>query len=517
MPQSARDNMDQNPVAVSLRGISKTFPGVVANSMVDLDVRAGEVHALLGENGAGKTTLMNILIGLYQPDSGEIRLWGQTRRFRSPRDAIDAGVGMVHQHFKLVATLSVAENVVLGDRRHPFSLPMAEIIREVEKLSERYGLKVDPRAYVWQLSVGEQQRVEIIKLLYRNAAILILDEPTAVLTPQETEELFRTLRRMKEEGKAIVFISHKLREVMAIADRVTVLRGGRVVGTAHVREVTERDLARMMVGREVVEELVHAPASAGDVVLRVEAVTALNDRGLMALREVSFEVCQGEILGIAGVSGNGQRELAEVITGLRGLIGGRIVVDGEYARVRQPRWFVDRRVCHVPEDRLGEGLIGNLPVVDNAILREYRFPPISRGMLLSYRDAVSRAEFLVREFDVRTPSLDVPVRLLSGGNLQKLLLAREISYGPRILVANQPTRGLDVLATEYVHRRLLEQRDRGTAVVLISEDLDEILALSDRVLVMYEGQIMGSFRPGEISVEEIGLMMAGTPGVRRAG
>lgn len=501
--------MGQDGTAVSLRGICKTFPGVVANYMVNLDVQAGEVHALLGENGAGKTTLMNILTGLYQPDSGEILLWGEPKIFKSPRDAIDAGVGMVHQHFKLVPTLTVAENVVLGHRRYPFNLPMGEIIAEVEELSRRYGLKVDPRASVWQLSVGEQQRVEIIKLLYRNARILILDEPTAVLTPQEAEELFQTLRRMKEEGKAVIFISHKLQEVMAVADRVTVLRGGRVVGSAYVREVTQRDLARMMVGREVFGQLARRPASAGNVLLRMERVSALNDRGLPALRDFWMEVREGEILGIAGVSGNGQRELAEVITGLRPIRSGRILLDGEEVRHANPRWFLERRVCHVPEDRLGEGLVGNLPVVDNAILREYRHPPICRGPLLNEAQAIRRAEALVEEFDVRTPSLDTPVRLLSGGNLQRLLLAREISYGPRVLVANQPTRGLDVLATEYVRQRLLEQRDRGTAVVLISEDLEEVLELSDRVMVIYEGRVMGTFRPGEVSVEDIGLMMAG--------
>ncbi len=507
--------MATDTIAVSARGICKSFPGVLANYMVDLEVRASEVHAVLGENGAGKTTLMNILSGLYQPDSGEIWLWGEPRKFRSPRDAIDAGIGMVHQHFKLVPTLTVAENVVLGYRKYPWRLPLRQIFAEVAQLSDQYGLKVDPQAYVWQLSVGEQQRVEILKLLYRNARVLILDEPTAVLTPQETQELFGTLRRMKAEGKAIIFISHKLHEVMAIADRVTVLRAGRVVGSAPITEVTPKDLARMMVGREVLEEPKPRPKPAGKVLLRVEHVFALSDRGLPALRGVSFEVREGEILGIAGVSGNGQKELAEAMTGLRPISEGRILIDGQEAPTANPRWFSDRHLGHVPEDRLGEGLAGNLSVVDNAVLREYRHPPISKGPLFNELQARRRAQAMVQEFDVRTPSLDVPVRLLSGGNLQKLLLAREISFRPRILVANQPTRGLDVLATEYVHQRLLEQREQGTAVVLISEDLDEILALSDRVIVMYEGQIMGEFKPGEVSLEEVGLMMAGSPSGRR--
>jgi len=492
-----------------MKGIVKRFPGVLANDHIDFEARAGEIHALLGENGAGKSTLMNILAGIYQPEAGEIWLKGRPVAIRSPREAIEHGIGMVHQHFMLVDVQTVAENVTLGLRKPAFFLDIRTVEREIEELEQQYQLEVDPRAYIWQLSVGEQQRVEILKVLYRGADVLILDEPTAVLTPQEAERLFLTLRALTQQGKTVIFITHKLKEVFAIAHWVTVLRGGKVVGTTKPEETNEAELARMMVGREVLFRVERKAHSKGPVVLEVEGLEARNDKGLPALRNVSFQVHEGEILGIAGVAGNGQRELAEVITGLRKATSGRITIHGCDLTNCSPRRILEEGVGHIPEDRLGMGLVPALPVSDNVILKGYRRPPLAHGPFL---DRVSIRQFvanLIKRFDIATPSQATPVKLLSGGNLQRTILAREISIGPRLMVAMHPTRGLDVGATESVRNLLLKQQADGAAILLISEDLDEILDLSDRIAVMYEGRIMGIVPAEKADVETIGLMMAG--------
>ncbi len=502
--------MSTDTPLVKMQGITKRFPGVLANDNIDLEVRAGQVHALLGENGAGKTTLMNILSGLYRADAGEIYIRGQRVHLQSPRDAIDLGIGMVHQHFMLVEPQTVAENVILGLKTPRFFLDMARIEREIAGFSKQYGLQVDPRARIWQLSVGEQQRVEILKMLYRGVDLLIMDEPTAVLTPQEVDELFVTLRRMADEGKAVIFISHKLDEVMAISDQVTVLRSGKVVATVDTSQTTKEELARMMVGREVLFRVEKKPVEPGEVVLEVHNLQTLNDKGLPALKGVSFTIRQGEILGIAGVAGNGQRELAEVVTGLRKATNGRVLIAGCELTNCSPRRVIRERVSHVPEDRLGMGLVPNLAVSDNVILKSYRDPPLARGPFLDRRSIRRFAARLIKAFNIITPSQETPVKLLSGGNLQRTILAREISIGPRLMVAVHPTRGLDVGATESVRNLLLKQREDGAAILLISEDLDELLTLSDRIAVMYEGRIMGIVDVEEADVGEIGLMMAGT-------
>jgi ABC-type uncharacterized transport system ATPase subunit len=495
-----------------MRGITKRFPGVLANDRVDFEAAVGEVHALLGENGAGKTTLSNILTGLYRPDEGEIELYGEAVHFHSPRDALDAGVGMVHQHFRLVEPFTVAENVVLGDHRaegKSFRLHPRRIERRVEELGKQYGLAVDPRARVWQLSVGEQQRVEILKALYREARILILDEPTAVLTPQEAETLFETLRAMAAEGRTVIFISHKLHEVKAVADRVTVLRAGRVVATVPAAEATPRSLAALMVGRELEgARRLDVARDIHDVILELRGVSAAGDRGDEALSDVSLGVRSGEILGVAGVAGNGQRELAETITGLRPATAGRVEVGGRALPTGDPRRAIRARIAHVPEDRLGTGVAPNLSVASNVALKSYR-RAASWGPLLRLRAMRDRAAELIRRNDVRGAGPETTTRQLSGGNLQKVVLGREFAGDPRVLVAASPTRGLDVAAIETVHSYLRNAAAGGVAILLISEDLDEILVLADRVVVMYEGRIVGEVEPGAASVEEIGFLMAG--------
>ncbi len=493
-------------VAVEMRNIVKRFPGVLANDHVNFSAYEGEIHALLGENGAGKTTLMNILSGLYRPEEGEIYLYGKKVSFSSPRDAFAHGVGMVHQHFKLVDTHTVTENIILGLDKPRFILNLAEAEEDIQRLEEQYGLKVDPRAYIWQLSLGEQQRVEILKALYRGARILIMDEPTAVLTPQEVDELFVTLRRMVSEGHTIIFISHKLDEVLEIADRITILRKGRVVGTVDAKMATKKELARMMVGREVLFHIEKEALEPGAPVLEVTDVHALSDRGVPALKGVSFQVREREILGVAGVSGNGQSELAEVITGLRESTRGQVRVGGQDLTNRGPRAFIDAGVSHVPEDRVHVGIVPSLHLTGNLFLKAYRGLP---GFFLNWRDLRERAKQLLQRFDVSAPSPDVEARTLSGGNIQKLILAREFSSQPNAVIAVHPTQGLDVGATEAVRQRLLEQRSQGAGILLISEDLDEVRALSDRIIVMYEGEIMGEVPP-DAPIEEIGLLMAGT-------
>ena len=499
--------------AVALRGITKRFPGVVANDNVDFEAAAGEVHALLGENGAGKTTLSNILTGLYHADEGEIVLFGKPAEFHSPRDALDAGIAMVHQHFRLVSPFTVAENIVLGDHRdvgRTFLLHSRTIEQRVAQLSKRFGLSLDPHARIWQLSLGEQQRVEIVKALYRDARILILDEPTAVLTPQEAETLFETIRAMADDGRTVIFISHKLHEVKAVADRITVLRRGQSVATVDTADATPRSLAAMMVGREI--ELGRPEddsRSAGEPVLVLENVSAQGDRGTLALRDVSFSLRGGEIVAVAGVAGNGQRELAEAIAGMRPVAGGSIRVSGRRLRSGDPRAAIAARIAYVPEDRLHTGVAPGLSIASNLVLKSYRRPPASRGPLLVLGRIRELARRLMHSHDVRATSPDVPARQLSGGNLQKVVLAREFSGEPTVVVAASPTRGLDVAAIETVHAYLREAASNGVAVLLISEDLDEIFALADRIVVMYEGGIVGERDAGTASAEEIGLLMGG--------
>lgn len=497
-----------------MAGISKRFPGVVANDGVSFEAAAGEVHALLGENGAGKTTLSNILTGLYRPDAGSIELYGEPVRFQSPRDALAAGICMVHQHFRLVEPFTVAENVVLGDHRgegrrailHPSATE-----RRVDELSQRYGLAVNPKARIWQLSIGEQQRVEILKALYREARILIMDEPTAVLTPQEADRLFATLRTMAEEGKTVIFISHKLHEVKAVADRVTVLRGGKTVTTVDAASSTLRSLAALMVGREVEgsRPLEHARELEDVWSLEVDGLTVAGDRGEIAVRDVSFAVRKGEIVGVAGVAGNGQRELAEALSGMRELSAGSVRVGGHLLRGGDPREAIHAGIAHVPEDRLGTGLAPSLSVTSNVVIKSYLTRPFSRGPLLALRRMRETAQAIIQRYDVKAPGPGTPVRNLSGGNLQKLVLGREFAADPTVLVIAQPTRGLDVGAIETVHTYLSDAASNGVAILLMSEDLEEIRALADRILVIYEGQIVGELPAGSASIEEIGLLMAG--------
>jgi len=495
---------------VEMRGIVKRFPGVLANDRVDFDVRAGEIHALLGENGAGKTTLMNILYGLYRPEQGQIFLNGQATAIHSPADAIRLGIGMIHQHFMLVPTLSVAENIALGlPSSRGFLLDLDVVTERIRELSSKYGLQVDPTAMVWQLAVGEQQRVEILKALYRGADLLILDEPTAVLTPQEVEELIATLRRMAQEGHALIFISHKLHEVLSISDRVTVLRDGRVVKTLPTSEATREELARLMVGREVLLRVERQPIQLGPVRLSLEDLWAEGDRGVPALRGVSLSVRAGEILGIAGVSGNGQRELAEVIAGLRVPTRGRVRIDGVDTSGWPPDRLLKHGLAYIPEERMRDGVIRDFSVEENLILKNHTDRPYASGIFMNFGKIAEYADNLIENFDIRTPSRDTPLKTLSGGNIQKMVLARELSREPRVLVAAQPTRGVDISATEYIHQRLVAQRTKGTATLLISEDLDEILNLSDRIAVMYEGQVVGIVDQHEATVERLGLMMAG--------
>jgi len=493
-----------------MEGITKRFGPVLANDNVNLTVRQGTVHALLGENGAGKTTLMNILYGLHQPDQGWIIMRGPPVRFRSPRAAIQHGIGMIHQQFMLVPTLTVAENIVLGlpPQRRIF-LDLAAVEKSIATLSKKYRLDVEPHARVWQLPVGMQQRVEILKALYRSAELLILDEPTSVLTPAETSALFDIIRRLTEEGHSVIFISHKLDEVMRISDEVTVLRHGQVVGTVPTAKTSPRALARMMVGREVVFQLDKPHSNPGEVLLDVSELHALNDRGLPALRGVTFSIARGEILGIAGVDGNGQSELAEVITGLRRAIRGRVRVKGHDVTALRPRARIAYGIAFIPADRQRFGAVLDFSVADNMVIKTFHRPPFCRGIVLDQAAIEVHARHLAERFDVRMASVRQQFRYLSGGNQQKVILAREVFASPDLLVAMQPTRGLDVGASEYVLRTILEQRDRGAGVLYISTELDEVLAMSDRVAVLFNGEIMGVVRPSEASLEEISLMLAG--------
>ncbi|MFM8648834.1 MAG: ABC transporter ATP-binding protein [Actinomycetota bacterium] len=498
--------------AVRMTGIVKRFPGVVANDGVDVDIRAGEVHALLGENGAGKSTLSNILTGLYRPDEGTVEIDGRAMQFSSPRDALDAGIGMVHQHFRLVSTFTVAENVVLGEPESPFMMDEARVAQQVEELSNRYGLAVDPSARIWQLSVGEQQRVEIVKVLYRGAKVLILDEPTAVLTPIEADALFKTLRAMVAEGRTVIFISHKLDEVMKVSDRVTVLRGGKTVGTVETANTNTRELASLMVGRSVEFNRVARsnPADVAQTVLTLHGVSVRDDRGRDALHDISLTVGRGEIVGVAGVAGNGQRELAEAISGMRPLSSGQIDVAGERVQSGRARSAIASGIAHIPEDRLHTGLASSHSVEDNLALKNYRSSSLSKFRVLRRKAIRAQATDLVQNYDVKTPDTVTPVRLLSGGNVQKVLLAREFSSLPKVLIAASPTRGLDVGAIETVRARLVEAAERGVGILLISEDLDEIMSLADRIVVMYEGRLVDEVAAESADRERLGLTMGGS-------
>jgi simple sugar transport system ATP-binding protein len=497
-------------LVVEMRSITKKFPGVIANDQVDFDLRKGEVHALLGENGAGKSTLMNVLAGLYRAEGGSTYVHNKLVNFGSPREAIDAGIGMVHQHFMLVPSQSVSENILLGLKEPRFRMRLSEYNKKVADMAEQYGLHVDPDAKIWQLSVGEQQRVEILKMLYRGADVLIMDEPTAVLAPSEIAELFNTLRSMTKQGKSIVFISHKLQEVMEISDRVTVLQKGKVTSSGlNTRDVTRADLAQLMVGRKVIFRVEKKEVQAGNVVLDVKDLKAFNDKGIQALNGVSLNVREGEIVGLAGVAGNGQNELAETLAGLREITEGSVVVNDQDVTNKPVKLGIRQGISLIPADRTQVGTAPNLSVTDNVIMKNYDQSPISRGWRVISSEAENYASGLKEAYDIIVPSIDTSVRLLSGGNLQKVILAREISSEPNFMIAVQPTRGLDVGAIEGVQTLLLSQRESGAAILLISEELEELLTLSDRIYVIYEGEIMGEIKDGDIN--KIGQMMTGTP------
>lgn len=499
------------PPVLELKGITKRFPGVLANDHIDLTLHEGEVLALLGENGAGKSTLMNVLYGLYTPDEGEIYIRGKKANIVGPNDAIDLGIGMVHQHFMLVPVFTVTENVMLGMEsiKNGVFLDSDKAAKKIRDLSQKYGLDVDPYAMVGDLSLGVQQRVEIIKLLYRNADILILDEPTAVLTPQEVDGLFEVVRSLVSQGKSVIFISHKLKEVLALADNIAVLRGGKMVGTADPAESTERDLAALMVGREVILTVPKDPPQPQDAVLNVEALKVIGERGEMAVKGISFDVRAGEIVGVAGVQGNGQTELVEALTGLRESIEGRVTIAGHDVTNASPRAITERGSAHIPEDRQRNGLVLGYPIADNLILNTYYLPPIAKGFVMQEDKIKARAEHLVEEYDVRTPSIMTPAGNLSGGNQQKVIVARELSREVELVIAAQPTRGLDVGSIEYIHSQLVRKRDEGAAVFVVSAELDEVLGLADRIIVMFDGEIMGVIPGEEATKEEVGLLMAG--------
>ncbi len=499
--------MSEVPAAVLMKGITKRFAGVVANSAVDLEVKKGEIHALLGENGAGKTTLMNILYGIYRPDEGEIYINGEKAHIHSPKDAIKLGIGMVHQQFRLVQTHTVVENVILGTG-NGVTFNEEEVRQKIVELAQRYSLAINPDARIWQLSAGEQQRVEILKALYRGAKILILDEPTSMLTPLEIKELLQTLRRMTEEGNTIIFITHKLDEVTAVSHRVTILRQGKVTAVLETAKTHKTELANLMVGREVLFRLEKQPLERGAAVLRVEGLEALNDKGLVAVQDVTFSVYRGEILGIAGVAGNGQRELLEVIAGLRPANKGKIFIQDREATYASIRERIGMGLSYVPGERM-TALVPNMSIAENMILKSYRKSPICKGLFIDRQVMLDLAKRLIQEYEVVTPGPDKPVKLLSGGNIQRALMARELSQEVDVLVVAYPTSGLDVGAIETIWKILLSQRSLGKATLLVSDDLEEILTLSDRVAVMHNGEIMGIVEAKEENIEKIGLMMAG--------
>ncbi|HWS23628.1 MAG TPA: ABC transporter ATP-binding protein [Anaerolineales bacterium] len=509
---------NQSNFVLEARGITKQFPGVLANDHVDFDLKHGEVHALLGENGAGKSTLMNILYGLYQPNEGQISVNGAPVSFTSPKEAIGSGIGMVHQHFMLIPVFSVTENIMLGSetdhQAKPNKSPLAKLERQnvsnlVKDLSNRYNLAIDPNSIVGELPVGVQQRVEIVKALYRKASILILDEPTAVLTPQEADDLFLIITELKKQGVSIIFITHKLKEVLAIADRITVMRGGKVVGHTTPAESNEQQLAEMMVGREVILTVDKEPSQPKEDILVVQSLYVSDQRELESVKDISFSVRSGEILGIAGVQGNGQTELAEALTGLRKPDSGKATLAGYEISNAVPRNITDKGLAHIPEDRQKHGLVLSYTVADNLVLCDYHKLPYSKNGILQQQAIDKNARKLIDDFDVRTPSPYVAASKLSGGNQQKVIVARELSRKVKLVIANQPTRGLDVGSIEYIHKQIVNMRDAGTAVLLISAELDEIMALSDRIAVMYHGKIVAIVNREDVSKEQLGLWMAG--------
>ncbi len=496
--------------SLEMRGIVKKFPGVLASDHVDFDVKAGEIHALLGENGAGKSTLMKILYGLYQPEEGEILLNGEPISINSPTDSLNYGIGMIHQHFMLVDNLTVAENVALGLKSsRGLRLDLDVVSARILELTEKYGLNVDPNAVISKLAVGERQRVEIVKALYRGAALLVLDEPTAVLTPQEVDDLFVIFKQMVADGHALIFISHKLHEIFALTDRVTVLRDGKAIGTVQTSDIDKEGLAAMMVGREVVLTRERPPVTVSEVRLKLENVDAFNDDGQQILKNLSMEIRSGEIVGIAGISGNGQRPLAEVVAGLQKISSGRVLMDGNDVTGFAPLQMINAGLSYIPEERMHDGVIKDFSVEENAILQDNVNAPFSNGIFLNFKVISDHARRLIQDFNIKTPSRETPIKNLSGGNIQKLILARELARDPRVLIAAQPTRGVDIGATEYIHAQLLKGRVEGLATILISEDLDEVMAMSDRIIVLFHGQIMGIVNSDEITAAELGLMMAG--------
>jgi len=498
-------SMENTPM-VEMRKISKEFPGILANDQVSFDVNSGEIHALLGENGAGKSTLMSVLTGLYRPDGGEIYIEGKRVEFLSPKDAVNNSIGMVHQHFKLVQPFTVAENVMLSIKGLKQIYNLKEIEQQIIKQSEAFGLSVNPKAKIWQLSVGEQQRVEIIKLLLLGAKVLILDEPTAVLTPQEAKALFETLAKMVKSGKSVILISHKMNEVLENTNRITVLRDGKSIGTVYTQNTNEKELAKMMVGRNISDPLERKSSRKEEKIFSLDKVSALGNNGLLKLKNISFDIYAGEILGIAGVDGNGQKELAGAVAGLRSIKTGRISFCNRDCTKSGRKKRMNLGISYVPEDRMTTGLAPDLNAYENMALNSYRG---YRGCFIRWDKVRKDTDRLIRKFDVRLASTANPVKMMSGGNIQKLLLAREIDSDPLLIVAVYPMRGLDIGATDYVKRLLLEQSEKGKAVLLISEDLEDLLSMTDRIIVIYEGEIMGVVKPSETTLEEIGLMMAG--------
>ncbi|AGB40711.1 ATPase component of uncharacterized ABC-type transporter [Halobacteroides halobius DSM 5150] len=496
---------------LEMRDITKKFPGVLANDHVNLDLNKGEIHALVGENGAGKSTLMNVLFGIYQQEEGQVFYKGDPLNIDNPNDAIDLGIGMVHQHFMLVPPLTVAENIILGEEPTTGfgNLNLSKAIKKIENLSQEYGLNVDPRAKIEDISVGMQQRVEILKALYREAEVLILDEPTAVLTPQEVKGLYKIMNTLVDQGKSIIFITHKLDEVLTVSKRVTVLRDGKSIGTVKTADTSKTELAEMMVGREVVLQVDKTPAEREEVKVEVDNLTADNDRGMPALSGVSFKIHGGEILGVAGVEGNGQTELVEVLTGLRKAKAGSFSLEGQSLFNESAREIKEAKVAHIPEDRHKHGLVLDYTIEDNLILGYHYQAPFAEGINLNFNALDKHAQRLIPEYDIRPRNKNALARSLSGGNQQKIIVAREFDLDPEFLVASQPTRGVDIGAIEFIHKRIIEQRDAGKAVLLVSAELSEIMSLSDRIAVMYEGEIVDIVDANKTTEEEIGLLMTG--------